>query len=94
MTQSSWARVASLVVDERSRCKLDKNGLSPLDKISTVKHTINLHNSYAFGFPRHVLLAKLQDDNGMPLWDYQVRFGAYLGHSKIHASNDALMLNL
>ena len=41
-TQSLWPHAVSLAVDVRSRCKLDKNVLSLLDKLSTVKQIINL----------------------------------------------------
>ena len=58
-TQSLWPHAVSLVVDVRNRYKLDKNGLSSLDKLSTVKHTINLRNNCTLGCPCYVLVAKL-----------------------------------
>ena len=92
--QSLWPYAVSLAVDARNRCKLDKNGLSPLDKFSTVKHTINLQHVHTFGCPCYALVAKLQHHNSMPRWGEHIRICAYLGRSKNHASNVALELNL
>ena len=55
ITQSLWSHSASLVVYFRNKCELNKNGLSLLDKLSTVKKSINLRNSHAFGFTYCVL---------------------------------------
>ena len=45
MDQSSWLRAVSLVADARIGRNLDKNGLPPLDKLSTIKYAINLYNN-------------------------------------------------
>ena len=94
VTQSLWPCAVSLVVDVRNMCELDKNGILPLDKLSTVKQTINLRNNHTFGCPCYVLVVKFQDHNSMPRWDELIRVGAYIGCSKNHASNVALVLNL
>ena len=80
--QSLWPYAVSLALDARNRYKLDKNGLSPLDKLRTVKHTINLRNNHNFGCPYYVLVSKLQDHNSTPRCDERVRVGAYFGRSK------------
>ena len=50
-TQYLWLCVVSLEVFVRKRCEIDKNGLFPLDNLSTVKHLLNLQNSHVFGCP-------------------------------------------
>ena len=42
ITQYLWQDTVPLAVDVRNRCKLDKNVISSLDKLSTVKHSLNL----------------------------------------------------
>ena len=76
------------------RCKLDKNGLSPMDKLSTVKNSIKFSNSHVFGCSCCVIPAKSQYHNSMPRWNEDVRVGDCLGRSKNHASNVSLTLNL
>lgn len=94
VTQALWPYALSLAADTRNRHKLDKNGFSPLEKLSGIKQSMDLKNSHTFGCPAYVLNASLQDHNSIPRWDERIRVGAYLGRSKQHASNVALILNL
>ena len=58
ITQSLWPHAFFIAVAVRNRRELDKNDLSPLDKISTSKHSINIHNSHSFEFPYFGFAAK------------------------------------
>ena len=51
-------------------------------------------NNHTFGCPTYVLHTLLQDYNSILRWDKRIQVGAYLGRSKQHASNIALILNL
>lgn len=94
IAQALWPHAVSLAVNVRNKSKLDTNGLSALDKISTVKHSINVKDDHAFGYPECVLQASLQDHKSIPRWDERTRVGARVSRSKQHASNVALILNL
>ena len=59
ITQALWPHAVSLAVDVRNKLKLDANGLSPLDKLSTVKHSFNTKDNHTFGCPAFVLQASL-----------------------------------
>ena len=85
ITQSLRPREVSLEKDVRSMCKLDKNELSLVRKLSTIKHSFNLRKSYSFGCPAYVLTAKSQDQNSTPRLDDHIRVGTYLGPSKNYA---------
>ena len=55
---------------------------------------INIRNYQALDCPVYVLDARLQGASFIPKWDKQVRVGAYIGRSPIHAGNVSLILNL
>ena len=54
----------------------------------------NIRHYHTFGFPVYVLDARLQGAGFIPKWDEQVRVGAYVRISPIHAGNVSLILNL
>ena len=55
---------------------------------------INIRHYHTFGFPVYILDARLQGASFILKWDEQVRVGAYVGRSPIHAGNVSLILNL
>ena len=61
ITQALWPYAVSLAVDIRNKSKLDANGLSALDKLTTVKHNISVKDDHTFGCPVYILQASLQD---------------------------------
>eukprot|EP00957_Ditylum_brightwellii_P081334 6186944-Ditylum_brightwellii.AAC.1 len=70
-------------------------GLSPLDIFSKTfgDHRILL-DSHVWGCPTYVLDLALQDGNKLPIWNPHKYCGQFLGWSKKHASNVALVRNL
>ena len=66
ITQALWPYAISFAVDTRNKLKLDANGLSPLDKLTIVKHNIGVKNDHVFRCPAHVLQASLQDHKSIP----------------------------
>ena len=55
--QALWPYAVLLAVDIRNKSKLDTNGLSALDKLTTVKHNISVKDDHTFGCPAYVLQA-------------------------------------
>ena len=66
MPQSLWPHAASLAADVRNECKLDNNGVSPLDKLSEMKNSFNLKDKHVFGCQACVLQSSIQDHNSIP----------------------------
>ena len=50
----------------RNKLKLDANGLSALDKLTTVKHNISVKDDHTFGYLVCVLQASFQDYKSIP----------------------------
>ena len=77
-------------VNVRSKHRLDKNGMSSIEKLSSTKQSMNPKDNHTFGCPAYFLHSSLQDHNSLPRWDKRIRVGVFLGHSKQNASNVAL----
>lgn len=102
--QRQWPEAISSILwpyawmDYEKRCnhfKLDKDGLSPAMKFAGSEARVTIKDYHPFGCPVFVLDAKLQNSGGAgaPKWDPRARSGIYLGHSPLHASSVALVLN-
>ena len=75
--------------------KLDKKGLSPLEKFSRVRHKFTFKNEHPLFCPVYVLDSRLESQGiGVPRWEPRSDVGVYLGHSPEHASSVAMVLNL
>ena len=85
MTQAMWTCATSMAVDIRNEHKIDIEGHSKLDRLSTSKHSFELKHNHVFGCPAFVLNASLQDNNKLPRCDERMRVGVCLGRSKQHA---------
>ena len=82
ITQALCPYAILLAVDIRNKLKLNSNGLSQLDKLTTVKHNIGVKNNHTFGYLACVLQASLQDHKSIPRWDERIRVGVYITQSK------------
>ena len=73
--------------------RLDADGLSPLNRFSQTKEHLDINDLHPFGCPVFVLDHRGQNGSMIPKWEPRSRVGIYLGHSKDHAGNVALVLN-
>ena len=94
ITQLLWPCEFFIAVDDRNKHKLDKDYLSQIDRLITVKNSFNLKENQTFGCPEFSLTASLQDRKIILRWDERIRVGVYLGRFKQHESNADLILNL
>ena len=74
------------------------NNLTPDEVFTGItereNHVLDIDNNFhPFGCPVYVLKSKLQDNKTIPKWDSRMRTGVFLGHSKMHARNVALVMN-
>jgi hypothetical protein len=71
------------------------DGLSPIEKWTATKflNYDHLRRLHPWGCPAYVLDPKLQDGKKLPKWSPRSRQGKFVGLSKDHASNVALVLN-
>ena len=66
----------------RNKHEKNKEGLSPIEKLTNAKKTFEMNDNHAFGYPSCVLTADLQDEKSDARWDERIRKGAHLGTSK------------
>ena len=69
VTQALWPYVVSIVVDIRNKYKLDKNRISSIEKLSSIKYSMNLKDNHTFRCPAFVFHTSLQDHHSLPRWD-------------------------
>ena len=74
--------------------RVDDDGLTPLQRFAKVKAKPDLKQEHPLFCPTYALDANLQGGSSIPRWEPRSRAGVYLGRSKHHASNVALVLNL
>jgi hypothetical protein len=72
-----------------------KDGMAPEEKWSgsSFADYNHMHRLHPWGCPAYVLDPKLQDGKKLPKWQPRSRKGKFVGLSKEHASNVALILN-
>ena len=73
----------------------DDDGLSPIEKFTRQKfeNYNHLRRSHVWGAPMYVLDPSLQDGKKLPKFHARSRQGKFVGFSKHHSSNVALVLN-
>ena len=71
-----------------------KSGKPRAKSFRAMHNKINSRHYHTFVCPVYVLDARLQGAIFIPKWNEQVRVGAYVGRSPIHAGNVSLILNL
>ena len=73
----------------------DDDGLSPLKKFTRQKFADynHLRRSHVWGAPMYVLDPTLQNGKKLPKFNPRSRQGKFVGFSKLHSSNVALVLN-
>jgi hypothetical protein len=74
--------------------QIDKDGLTPIQWSAHCWQKVELKHEHPLFCPVFALDASLQGESRLPCWDPCSQAGVYLGHSKHHASNVALVLNL
>jgi hypothetical protein len=74
--------------------RVDEQGLTPIQRFARCRTKLDLKQEHPLFCPTYALDASLQGDGKLPRWDPRSRAGVYLGRSKHHASNVALILNL
>jgi hypothetical protein len=95
ISKSLWPFAYKAACRSRNKFKLDKDGLSPEEKLSGVRSNLDLRNEHPLFCPIYSLDRRLQGGiGGIPKWDPRSNAGVYLGHSPDHASNVALVLSL
>eukprot|EP00957_Ditylum_brightwellii_P023561 1778392-Ditylum_brightwellii.AAC.1 len=71
-----------------NRFDVDKDGVSPEEKLSNVCAVRSFEDEHTWRCPVYVLDSRLQDQVGaIPKWNPRSRLGIYLGPSSFHASN-------
>ena len=73
---------------------LRKSGKLRAETFSAMHNKINIRHYHTFSCPVYVLDARLQGASFILKWDEQVRVGAYVRRSPIHARNVCLILNI
>ena len=95
ITTVLWPYVLQAVVDSHNRLSLNKDGLSPLERLAGTKEEIIPLDFHTWGCLVYVLEAQNQTGGiGTPKWDPRSHIDIYLGHSPCHAGSVALVLNL
>jgi len=90
-----WPFALATVIDLHNNLHLNEGGLSPLEILSGFKQEIEPSDCHTWRCPVFVLDEKNQSGSiGPPKWEPRSRAGIYLGHSKDHAGNVAMVLNL
>ena len=90
-----WPYALLSAIERHSQLSLDKNGRSPMEKISSTHGEIDITDFHTWGCPVFVLDTENQSGKlGTPKWDPKSHAGIYLGHSPCHARNVSLILNL
>ena len=74
--------------------RVEKDGLTPLQRFTKTKVSLDLKQEHPLFCPVFALDSNLQGGGKLPRWEPRSRAGVYLGRSKHHASNVALVLNL
>ena len=74
--------------------RVGEDGLTPFQRFSRTKVLPNFKDEHPLFCPTYALDASLQGGSKLPRWAPRSRAGVYLGRSKHHASNVALILNL
>ena len=72
---------------------LDSTGRSPFQRHTGLDIRLDLSTLHPWGCPAYVLDARAQVGQSIPKWDPKSRLGIYVGRSKNHAGNVALILN-
>ena len=72
---------------------LDSSGRSPFHRHTGSDIRPDLSTLHPLGCPAYVLDARAQIGQSIPKWDPKSRLGIYVGRSKNHAGNVALILN-
>ena len=72
---------------------LNSEGKSPVHRHTGVEVRLDVSKLHTWGCPAFVLDAKAQVGQSIPKWDPKSRLGIYVGRSKNHAGNVALILN-
>ena len=74
--------------------RIDDDGLTPIQRFARCRQKVELKHEHPLFCPVFALDASLQGESKLPRWDPRSRAGVYLGRSKHHASNVALVLHL
>jgi hypothetical protein len=74
--------------------RIGTDDLTPVQRFTKVKMAIDLKQEHPMFCPVYALDGALQGGGKLPRWNPRSRAGVYLGRSKHHASNVALILNL
>ena len=83
-----------LALRVKNNLRLGNSGNLRAENFSDMHNKINIRNYHTFGCLVYVLDVRLQGAGFILKWDEQVRVGAYIGISPIHAGNVSLILNL
>ena len=94
ITHMLWPFAASEATHLENTVTVDREGRTPLQKLTGSDLPIYLRDQHTWGCPVHVLESKVQTSSkGLPKWEPRARIGVYLGRSPAHVGNVALVLN-
>ena len=74
--------------------RVGEDDLTPLERFARTRQTLDIKQEHPLFCPVYALDSNLQGGSKLPRWEPRSRAGVYLGRSKHHASNVALILNL
>jgi hypothetical protein len=95
VSKQFWPFAYKAACRARNKFKLDKNGISPEEKLAGVQSKRNIKHEHPLFCPVYTLEKKLQGGiGGIPKWEPKSTAGVYLGHSPEHSSDVALVLDL
>ena len=95
ITTSLWPFALKAAARTMNVYFLDKDGMSPLEKMSRVKRSyFRLRNEHPLFCPVYVLHRANHSGSGTPKWQPKSAVGIYCGHSPEHAGDVALVMNL
>ena len=87
--------VLQAVLDSHNILSLDKDGCSPIERLSGTQEETILTYFHTWGCPVFILEAENQSGGiGTPTWNPRSHTGMYLGHSPCHSGSGSLVLNL
>ena len=91
-----WSFALEYIVHLWNRLPKQDTGVTPIKLFSSTRYDLGpiLRSSHIWGCLAYVLDPKVQDGKKLPRWQPKARRGQFLGYSKKHASNIALIRNV
>eukprot|EP00171_Calliarthron_tuberculosum_P007750 IDg7750t1 len=89
-----WPFAIEYAFNLLAKLPLRNQSYTPFDVFTRQKNNLDLGNFHTWGCPVYVLDPRLASGKKIPRWQPRSKKGLYLGFSRSHASNVALVLNL